>query len=297
MSLHPDFFSCLFCGESLLNITSENWVCLGCNHSYPVINNIPVLVKDWQSHNLELEKLSAIKPDWYQTEQDPEESSPWRHNHRKRRQYVESYIRNWLNKKEIEKVDHLLDLGCGDGNHLSYLEKFGRNIFGSDYNLVRLVRSSSRFPEATFFLADLLDYPAKQGFFDIIFFNHVIEHITDDCKALENIYRMLKPGGLIILGTPNEGAFWWQLAYYIQPSMRQQTDHVQFYTAESLVQKMELAGFNIIEIEHIGWGPPHFTLDSKIRRYKLVDDVFETLGRQFFPKQASSLYILATKKE
>lgn len=294
--MQNSFFKCLFCNDTQADIEPSRWVCHNCGNNYPLIHGIPVLVRDWNAHQLELDNLSLIKPDWYKTIQDPEDVSPWRHNHRKRRIFVESRIRDWLNDKKNEKVDNLLDLGCGDGNHLSYLKKYGRSIFGSDYNMVRLVRSILRFPEGTFFLADLLDYPSRENFFDLIFFNHVIEHIANDDLALKNVFCALKPGGLLILGTPNEGARWWQFAYAIQPSIRRQTDHVQFYTADSLSGKMERAGFKIIEIKHIGWGPPHFTLDSKIRRYQFIDDAFEFLGKKLFPSQATSLYVLATKE-
>ena len=132
-------------------------------------------------------------------------------------------------------------------------------------------------------------------FFDIIFFNHVIEHIADDTKALETVFRVLKPDGLLILGTPNEGVFWWQLAYKLQPQTLKNTDHVHFYTAETIRSKLRAQGFRILEIKHIGWGPPHWGLDRRVRRYGLVDDMFEAIGKRFVPKQASSLYILATK--
>jgi len=45
----------------------------------------------------------------------------------------------------------------------------------------------------------------------------------------------------------------------------------------------------------MGFGPPDYRLDEKIRKYKLVDDVFELLGQIFMPSQASSLYLIATK--
>ena len=51
------------------------------------------------------------------------------------------------------------------------------------------------------------------------------------------------------------------------------------------------------KVKHIGWGPPHWGLDARIRGYKWVDDAFELFGRIFFPRQASSLYVLAVKPE
>jgi len=129
----------------------------------------------------------------------------------------------------------------------------------------------------------------------LIFFNHVIEHIREDKKAIETVYRILKPGGLLILGTPNEGVWWWQLAYRLQPESLKTSDHVHFYTAKTISAILEERGFHILEVKHLGWGPPHWTLDSLIRRYKWVDDSFEWFGKRVIPNQASSLYVLATK--
>ena len=64
-------------------------------------------------------------------------------------------------------------------------------------------------PSATLLLADILDYPAGDAAFDLVLFHHVIEHILDDTAALATVRRILKPGGLLVLGTPNEGCWWW----------------------------------------------------------------------------------------
>jgi SAM-dependent methyltransferase len=270
-------------------------VCIRCGAKYEIQNGIPILVRNWQQHRQEIEEAKALKPGWYIEEQPPEEISPWRHHLRKRRLFVEHAIQRYLDERDTLKVGRILDLGCGDGNHLAYLKPYTSTVYGSDYNFIRLLRSQQRMPEATLFLADILDYPVLDGYFDIVFLNHVIEHISNDLCVLETVYRILAPGGLLILGTPNEGAWWWQLAYRLQPQTRASTDHVHFYTAKELGSKLAQTGFDLIEIKHIGWGLPHWGLDGQIRKYKMIDDAFEVFGKMLFPKQASSLYALAKK--
>jgi hypothetical protein len=70
---------------------------------------------------------------------------------------------------------------------------------------------------------------------------------------------------------------------------------VQFYTADSLAAKCQVAGFTIQEIKHIGYGVPHWSLDTIIRQSKVVDDVLDVVGRSFWPKLATSLYFSLTK--
>jgi SAM-dependent methyltransferase len=144
-------------------------------------------------------------------------------------------------------------------------------------------------------MADITDYPARDHAFDVVFFNHVLEHIPDDDRALREAHRILKPGGLLILGVPNEGAWFWQLAYRLQPEILRTSDHVHFYTAPSLAAQCRGAGFTVQEVRPIGWGVPHWTLDSLVRRFRWVDDAFEWLGRRLLRSQATSLYLLLTK--
>ena len=256
---------------------------------------MPVLVRDVQGLATQIYEARRVNPAWYLAEQPPESVSPWRHHLKKRRQFVEGVLGRELARRDKERAARLLDLGCGDGNHLLWLKRFAEDLYGCDYNIVRLARARARARDATLFLADILDFPAADGAFDVIFFNHVIEHIPDDLGALSTVRRLLAPGGLLVLGTPNEGAWWWQLAYKRAPDMRATTDHVHFYTAETLAEKVRTVGLDIVEIKHMGWGPPDWRLDGRIRKYKFLDDLFEFVGRRLLLRQASSLYLVAQK--
>jgi SAM-dependent methyltransferase len=144
-------------------------------------------------------------------------------------------------------------------------------------------------------MADITDYPMLDDSLDIIFFNHVLEHIPDDMLALREVYRILRPGGLLILGVPNEGAAFWQMAYRLQPGVSASSDHLHHYTADTIAAKCIEAGFRLREVHPIGWGVPHWTLDALIRRFEWVDDGLEALGRRWLPSQATSLYLLLGK--
>ena len=52
--------------------------------------------------------------------------------------------------------------------------------------------------------ADICKLPFGENQYDIIFCNHVLEHIPDDTKAMQELYRVLKPGGMAILQIPQE---------------------------------------------------------------------------------------------
>ncbi len=52
--------------------------------------------------------------------------------------------------------------------------------------------------------ADICNLPFEDNTYDIIFCNHVLEHIPNDQKAMEELYRVLKPGGMAILQIPQD---------------------------------------------------------------------------------------------
>jgi len=52
--------------------------------------------------------------------------------------------------------------------------------------------------------ADICNLPFKDNSYDIIFCNHVLEHIPDDTKAMQELYRILKPGGMGIFQIPQD---------------------------------------------------------------------------------------------
>ena len=295
MSAQLAVLRCPACAAAALKPGNGKLACGACGETVPTEQGIPILARQWSAVAADVEAAKLVRPGWYLEEQPPEQTSPWRHHLRKRRLYIERVVARHLHQLGRTRVPRLLDLGCGDGNNLVWLSKYAEMTYGSDYNLVRLVRSKAQNPTAEIFAADILDFPSVDDAFDIIFFNHVIEHMPDDRSALASARRILNPGGLLIIGTPNEGAWWWQWAYKRDPKMLAETDHCQFYTAQTIGDKIKDAGLTLTETHHMGWGPPDWRLDGRIRRYKILDDLFSVVGRALIPKQASSLYLLATK--
>jgi ubiquinone/menaquinone biosynthesis C-methylase UbiE len=284
-------FRCPRCGARIHQSGGE----LRCEEEHPVecVDGIPILIRDYRAIRAAIAEAEAAgRTDWYEAQQATQFSGPYRHHVRKRRAYVTSVLERFAAARPGVRTG--LDLGCGDGEHLGWLAGHVTELYGSDYNVLRLRRAQAR-GSATVVLADVTAYPAADDAFDVIFFNHVLEHVQDDLAALREVRRILSPGGLVVLGTPNEGAAFWRLAYALQPESRRSTDHVHFYTARALAARCEEAGFVVTELHPIGWGVPHWRLDSRIRGVKAVDDAFEAVGRRVLRSQATSLYALLTK--
>ncbi|CAL65394.1 class I SAM-dependent methyltransferase [Christiangramia forsetii] len=103
--------------------------------------------------------------------------------------------------------------------------------------------------------ADICDLPFENKSFDFILCNHVLEHIPNDKKAMEELYRILKPGGTAILQIPQEmdRAQTFQDDSIIDPKERAkifgQYDHVRVY-GRDYFDKLRAVGFKVEEADY-----------------------------------------------
>lgn len=100
--------------------------------------------------------------------------------------------------------------------------------------------------------ADICNLPFKDNSFDIILCNHVLEHIPDDTKAMKELYRILKPGGMGIFQIPQDlsRATTFQDDTITDPKERTlifgQYDHVRVY-GRDYFDKLRSIGFTVLE--------------------------------------------------
>lgn len=274
-----------FCPVCTKNIEDFSKVC--CVDS---ASQLPILIKNFEVLEGDLKRLRDSKESWYSDTHLNYLQGPYRHHIKKRI----SYLKDMIKRLKLDSKSTFLDIGCGDGFNLTWLKEHFVNLYGTDYNLLRATRAKN-LNLAKIAVADITDYAAHDNSFDVVFFNHVLEHIPDDVKALQEVYRIIKKGGVCILGIPNEGVRWWQWAYKLEPQSRETTDHVHFYTPTSAKNLCTSVGFEIMEVKRLGYGVPHWTIDSLIRQNKFVHDFLDIVGRIFFPNQATSLYLILRK--
>lgn len=118
--------------------------------------------------------------------------------------------------------------------------------------------------------ADICNLPFEENSFDVIFCNHVLEHIPDDTKAMSELYRILKPGGWGIFQIPQdlnrEKTF--EDNSIIDKVERAkifgQYDHVRIY-GKDYFEKLRSIGFTVNEIDYT----KNLT-SQEINRYRLA---------------------------
>lgn len=109
--------------------------------------------------------------------------------------------------------------------------------------------------------ADICNLPFQDNEFDVILCNHVLEHIPDDTKAMQELYRILKPGGMGIFQIPQDLSREKTFEDNSITDKKQraeifgQYDHVRIY-GRDYFDKLRSIGFKVIEEDYTNKIPP-----------------------------------------
>lgn len=95
----------------------------------------------------------------------------------------------------------LLEIGCGNGDRLALLQDLGWTVTGVEPDASATKMASARGLDVLSGELSSLEFPA--GSFDAILMSHVIEHVPDPQETIRECHGLLRPGGTLILLTPN----------------------------------------------------------------------------------------------
>lgn len=99
------------------------------------------------------------------------------------------------------KPDKILDVGCGSGEKSLLFAKKGKNFVGLDFSVGEVRKAKSKGIKAIVGNAEKLPFSKNQ--FNVVLSFHLIEHLNNPLAFLNECYRVLAPGGYLILVTPN----------------------------------------------------------------------------------------------
>ncbi|BCA80096.1 class I SAM-dependent methyltransferase [Desulfuromonas sp. AOP6] len=105
----------------------------------------------------------------------------------------------YLPKPQVGQT--LLDVGCGNGDFLSLVAEVGWNVKGVDPDPKAL--TVARENGLDVLEGGVEQFSDMKEVFDAITINHVIEHVHDPAELVSTAYRLLKPGGILYIDTPN----------------------------------------------------------------------------------------------
>lgn len=98
----------------------------------------------------------------------------------------------------------VLDAGCGAGAFVEEMGRLGADGRGVEYSEDKVLEWQARHPgDDRVLQGDLEDLAYPTDTFDVVLLNEVLEHVPNDGAALREIWRVLKPGGSLVMFSPN----------------------------------------------------------------------------------------------
>jgi ubiquinone/menaquinone biosynthesis C-methylase UbiE len=98
-----------------------------------------------------------------------------------------------------------LDLGCAFGHISACLNSPTRQVCGVDASVPYVKEAHETYPAILFASAVAEALPFENDSFDCIVMTEVLEHVVDDRRALQEVHRVLAPGGVLLLTVPHAG--------------------------------------------------------------------------------------------
>ena len=221
----------------------------------------------------------------------------------------------------------VLDMGAGAGRHAFETYRRGARIVALDYSLAELKDVASMFSAmheareappggmAVSLNGDARTLPFPDATFDRIITSEVLEHVGEDVAALDELARVLKPGGTLAVTVPTwfpEKVCWAITEEYHAPFV--EGGHVRIYTEAGLRRKVSAAGLTLQGVDHAHalhspywWlkcavGPtnddhPLVRAYHRLLVWEMVDDplVLRAVDRVLNPVLGKSLILYATR--
>lgn len=151
--------------------------------------------------------------------------------------------------------NRILDIGCFDGTFLSLVKNQNNDFYGldaSDWALEHMRKKEIKVQK--FFFDDKTKLPFESDFFDIVVAGEIIEHIFDTDFFIEEISRVMKPGGKLLISTPNIASLGRRLLLLfganpiteLSPNEANSVGHIRYFTRKTLKNILAKHGFEII---------------------------------------------------
>ncbi len=129
------------------------------------------------------------------------------------------------------------DIGCGTGATSVALKQFGK-VVAVDLSPEALKLHSSRNDHGEMVRASAVSLPFKSETFDVLTYLDMLEHVEEDELALEEAFRLLRPGGWLLLSVPAHPWLWGKHDVSLH--------HKRRYTRTELLAKLDRAGFQLV---------------------------------------------------
>ncbi len=166
---------------------------------------------------------------------------------------METFNFNLLNLKKIKKV---IDVGCGNGRHLKSLgfKLTDSEIIGIDQSAPEITKLNKEFDESVckngnaykFITGDIREMDVPDNSQDLVVCSEVLEHVPNFEAVLEECYRILKPGSVMLVSVPSyfpESLCW----KYSKKYMQTPGGHIRIFKKNFLKERFKALNLKLFK--------------------------------------------------
>jgi dolichol-phosphate mannosyltransferase len=152
--------------------------------------------------------------------------------------------------KFVEQRERILDIGCGTSRIILDMP----NAVGMDIlqNKLRWLRPQ----HARLVRGSCDQLPFDDASFDCVINSEVIEHVPDVPEIMSEMWRVLRPGGTLVLGTPDYSRRLWLMLEWIYGKVLPGAyahEHITHYTADGLAARLKEMGYEDLDCQYVGF--------------------------------------------
>lgn len=138
----------------------------------------------------------------------------------------------------------LIEFGCATGAAANLLANYGFQVTSTDVSRYAVTNAKKNYKDINFFVHDIQKLFSKDKNFDVAIALDVIEHLESPERAIKNIYKILKKGGIMLLTTPNDYKY-----------VSNDPTHINVKRPASWKKIVKQAGFKDIKISQVTFIP------------------------------------------
>lgn len=134
-------------------------------------------------------------------------------------EFPNNYHFNELFYDQVDKISQymkkglILDVGCSNGEFLALARKNGYHVHGVELNKSTASIALNNGIPVSVNTLEKSCFPENN--FDVVRLGDIIEHVTDVKGFIKEVHRILKPGGIVLINTPNHDAFFPKTTYFL----------------------------------------------------------------------------------
>ena len=151
----------------------------------------------------------------------------------------------------------VLEAGCGEGYGADLIASVARRVVAVDYDAATVAHVRSRYPRVQVVAANLASLPVPDSSMDVVVNFQVIEHLWDQPQFITECLRVLRPGGLLMMSTPNRITFTPGSDTPVNPF------HTRELNAAELRELLTDGGFRVTSMSGVFHGPRLIDMDVR----------------------------------